>query len=130
LFGVGCTAQIEEAVPSGGGETAIPSIMEERLCNSTGLVWYEQTCYECNGFVFKKEEEILCGQCPEGFEYKDEKCKAEMEQKMKIPSILILGFVALVIIGILFKKSKRQQKKQLEKLQKKFKEEKKVEPND
>ena len=34
---------------------------------NTEFVWFENDCYECDGFIVKEGEEILCKVCNEGF---------------------------------------------------------------
>ena len=128
LYGIGCGPAV---VPAPGAGGASPGAVAERtaamtqsLCTlSSGLAWYNETCYECNGFIMERDEEILCTQCPEGFIFEDGKCKATIEQKTSIPLYIIFAITILVVIEFLTKRTRKQEKRQVKKIKEKFKKE-------
>ena len=55
---------------------SVTSTMNQELClQSAGFDWFDDTCYECSGKILKRDEQLLCISCSEGYTLIDNQCK-------------------------------------------------------
>lgn len=61
------------------------SFMNKELClQSASFDWFEDTCYNCDGKIIRRDEQLLCVNCIEGYELVGEECKAINPQESNI----------------------------------------------
>lgn len=116
LFNIGCEDEVVEEEASEGGAEAGASVfasqtatMTEQLCDlSKGMVWYNETCWNCDGMITERDNKILCVKCPDGFILQDGECKIKPSD-IPTPFYFTIG-ISMIFITALYADYRRRKK--------------------